>query len=157
MAKYFTKEGDDYKEVEETLHTQEDVDGVVKDRLERERKKFSDYDDLKEKASKVDSIKSDYEDKLDKAGKEKADIEKQLGSAKLETTKVKISNEFGLSDELGEFLNGSNEDEIRKQAEKLSKGVKPSKVKIDKDKKPGENEKTDTKTVAGKLFGKSDD
>ena len=41
MAKYFTKDGDEYKEVDENLLTQADVDKVVESRLERERKKFA--------------------------------------------------------------------------------------------------------------------
>ena len=59
MAEYFKKDGENYVEVTDKLHTQDDVDKVVESRLERERKKFADYDDLKEKASKVDSISAD--------------------------------------------------------------------------------------------------
>lgn len=158
MAEYFKKDGDDYVAVDDKLHTQEDVDKVVESRLERERKKFSDYDKLKETAGKVDSIKSEYEDKLKAAGDEKSVVEKERDSAKLETVKVKAVHEFKLSDELSEFINGEDEKTIREQAEKLSKGVKGSTVKVNKTEKP-EDKTSDTKKIAKGLFGanKSDD
>ncbi len=153
MAKYFTKDGEEFKEVDENLLTQADVDGVVEKRLERERSKYSDYDTLKEKAGKVDTITKEFEGKLKAAGDEKSDLEKQLGSAKLETDKVKIVNEFKLSDDLHEFVTGDTVDEMRQRAEKLSKGVKGGSIKIDKDGKPDDTKGTDSKTIAGKLFG----
>lgn len=156
MAEYFKKDGDDYVAVEDKLHTQEDVDKVVESRLERERKKFGDYDELKETAGKVDSIKSEYEDKLKAAGEEKSAVEKERDSAKLETVKVKAVHEFKLSDELSEFINGEDEKTIREQAEKLSKGVKGGSVKIDKTPKPDEKT-SDTKKIAKGLFGKKSD
>lgn len=156
MAEYFKKDGDNYVEVTDKLHTQEDVDKVVESRLERERKKFSDYDALKEAAGKVDSIKSEYDGKLKEKDTEIETLKGDLGKSKLETTKVKVMHEFKLSDDLSEFINGTDEDTIRTQAEKLSKGIPGGSVVINKEPKPGE--KTgDTKKVAQGLFGKRSD
>lgn len=67
-------------------------------------------------------------------------------------------HEFKLSDELSEFLNGTDEDTIRSQAEKLHKGVPGGSVKIEKTPKPGEKLRaSDSKTVAQNLFGKKSD
>lgn len=157
MAEYFTKDGDEYKPVEDNLLTQADVDGVVEKRLERERKKFDDYDQLKEKAGKVDTVTKDFEKQLKEKDTEISTVKGDLGKAQLETTKVKVMNEFKLSEDMSEFINGEDEDTIRSQAEKLSKGVGGSTVKIDKKTKPGEKS-TDSKTIAKNLFGgKSDD
>lgn len=159
MAEYFYKDGDEYKKVEDTLLAQADVDKVVETRLERQKKQFADYDDLKEKASKVDTVAKEWETKLKTAGDEKSELEKQLGSAKLETEKVKVIHEFKLSDELSEFVTGDTADELRERAEKLSKGIGISggKVVIKKDPKPGDKT-TDSKKIAKSLFGaKSDD
>lgn len=158
MAKYFTKDGDNYVEVSENLLTQDDVDGVVEKRLERERSKFADYDSLKEAAGKVESIKSEFDTKFKTIETEKSDLQKQLEKANLETEKVKVIHEFKLSDELSEFVTGDTADELRQRAEKLSKGVKGGTLEIDKSKKPDEKG-TDSKAIAGKLFGgkKSDD
>jgi hypothetical protein len=158
MAKYFTKDGDEFKAVDENLLTQADVDGVVEKRLERERSKFSDYESLKEKAGKVDTITADFETKLKEKDTLVSTLNTDLGKAKLETDKVKIVSEFKLSDELAEFVTGETVDEMRQRAEKLSKGVGTGGFKIDKDKKPDANA-TDSKKIAGNLFGgkKSDD
>ena len=157
MAKYFTKDGDEYKEVDENLLTQADVDKVVESRLERERKKFADYDSLKETAGKVETIKSEYETKLGEKDTAIGDLQSKLKSANLETDKVKIVHEFKLSDDLAEFVTGDTADDMRKRAEKLAKGVTGGTVNIDKNGKP-EDKATDSKAIAGKLFGnKSDD
>lgn len=157
MAEYFKKDGDDYVKVEDSLHTQEDVDGIIDKRLERERKKFADYDTLKEKAGKVDDVTKEFDDKLKSANKAKAELEIKLGKAELETDKVKIVNEFKLSDDLVEFVTGDNAEEMRKRAEKLAKGVKGGKVNVDKKGKP-DGKASDSKKIAKNLFGsKSDD
>jgi Domain of unknown function (DUF4355) len=157
MAEYFTKDGDAYKPVDENLLTQTDVDKVVESRLERQKKQFADYDDLKDKASKVDTISKDFEDKLKAKNTSIESLTKELGGAKLETEKVKIVSEFKLSDELAEFVTGDTADDMRKRAEKLAKGVTGGTVVIDKKPKP-EDKKSDTKKVAASLFGrKSDD
>ena len=156
MAKYFTKDGDDYVEVSDNLLSQADVDSVVESRLERERKKYADYDTLKETAAKVDTIKAEYDDKLKAEAQAKADLEKQLGSAKLETERVKIVNEFKLAEDLHEFVVGETADEMRQRAEKLSKGITGGGIKIDKQGKPDEKP-TDSKKIASKLFGSKSD
>jgi hypothetical protein len=152
MAEYFYKDGDDYKKVDDTLHTQTDVDKVVETRLERERKKFSDYETLKEKAGKVDTINKDWETKLGEKDTAIGELQGKLKSAELATEKVKVIHEFKLSDELSEFVTGDTADEMRERAEKLSKGLPGGKVVIKKDGKPEGND-TDSKKIAKKLFG----
>lgn len=160
MAEYFTKDGDEYKKVEDTLFTQNEIDtNILPKRLERERNKFADYDTLKEKAGKVDSISKDWEDKLKVETDAKAELEGKLKTATLEVDKVKIVNEFKLSDELAEFVTGETPDEMRTRAEKLAKGFKGGRVNIDKKPKPGENEdeKSGSRSIARNLFGKKSD
>lgn len=159
MTEYFTKDGDDYVKVDETLHTQADLDKVVKDRAERlARQQYADYDELKEKAGKVDTVTKEYEDKLKAKGDEVTTLQGDLKKAKLETTKSNLVREFKLSDEQAEFMEGDDEDALRKRAEKLSKLTGGGGVNIQKNKKP-EGKATDSKALAGKLFSskKSDD
>lgn len=157
MAEYFKKDGDNYVPVEDKLLPQEEVDKVVETRLERQKKQYADYDDLKEKAGKVDSIASEYEEKLKAKDTELSEAQKLVGSAKLETVKVKAIHQFKLPDELSEFLNGEDEKTILSQAEKLSKGVGGSQVVIDKNKKPEDKKTSDLKTVTQDIFGKKSD
>lgn len=157
MAEYFTKEGDEYKKVDETLLTQADIEtSFLPARLARERAKFADYDTLKDKAAKVDTITTEYEDKLKAAGTEKSELEKKLQKTALEVDKVKIVHEFKLSDELAEFVEGETADDMRKRAEKLSKGIGGTKVVVTKDGKP-QGKESDSKSIASKLFGSKSD
>ncbi len=157
MAKYFVKDGEAYVPVDDNLLTQPDVDTIVEKRLERERSKFADYDSLKETAGKVNTIKSEFEEKLKTEADVKADLEKQLGNAKLETVKVKAIHEFKLSDEAAEFVTGENADEIRTRAEKLSKVTSGGGgINLNKNEKPDEKP-SNSKTLAGKLFGNKSD
>lgn len=157
MTEYFKKDGDEFVEVKEALHTQADLDRVVKERADRiARSQFADYDELKEKASKVDTIASEYEDKLKGATTKQTELEKELGKAKLETVKVTAIHDFKLSKELAEFVDGDDEKTIRAKAEKLSKGVGGSSFQIDKTPKP-DDKTSDTKKVAQGLFGKKSD
>ncbi len=157
MAEYFTKDGDEYKKVDDTLFTQDEVDTkIMPKRLERERNKFADYDTLKEKAGKVDTITSEYEDKIKNLGTEKSELETKLKDTTLQVDKVKIIHEFGLSNDLEEFVVGDTVDDMRKRAEKLSKGVPGSKVVVTKTGKP-EGKESDSRSIAGKLFGSKSD
>jgi len=150
---YFKKDGDSYVEVKDPLHTQADMDKVIEGRLERQRKQFADYDDLKEKASKVDTISKDWESKVAEKDTAIGELTGKLKAAELGTEKVKIIHEFGLKDELHEFVTGETADEMRERAEKLAKGVGSGKVVIKKNGKPGEETTTDSKSIAKNLFG----
>ena len=154
MAEYFTKEGDEFKKV--ASFTEEQIDEIAGDvpwltkRLDRarenERSKFADYDQIKSKATALET-------QLTATSTEKDELAKQLGQTKLEVDKVKIINEFGLKDDMAEFVVGENADEMRKRAEKLANGIKPTGVHIDKKDKPDEK-KSDNKRIAGELFGR---
>lgn len=158
MTEYFYKDGDEYKKVDDNLLTQADVDKVVETRLERDRKKFSDYDDLKEKAGKVDSISKEFEGKLKDKDTKIGELSSEVKKAQLETDKVKLLREFNLSDDVADFITGDTPDDMRSKAEKLQKHVGPGgKIVIKKDPKPDDNT-TNSKQIAKGLFGsKSDD
>jgi hypothetical protein len=159
MTDYFTKDSDGkFVEVSEKVLPQSEVDGIIEKRLERERGKYSDYDDLKEKAGKVDTIKSDLESKLAEKDVTIGDLTGKVKQAELGTTKVKIATEFKLSDEAQEFLTGDSEEKLREQAEKLSKVGGGKKVTVTKHGKPsGDDDKKsgDTKSIARNLFGRN--
>ncbi len=154
MAEYFTKEGDEFKKVDS--FSEEQIDEIAGDvpwlttRLERaresERKKFEGFDDIKTKATELETKLTDANTKIE-------DLTKTVKAKDLEVNKVKITHEFKLSDDLAEFVTGDTEEEMRKRAEKLANGVKPSGVHIDKKDKP-EKKTTDTARIAGELFGR---
>lgn len=156
MTKYFTKDGDDYKEVEDTLFTQSEIDtNIIPKRLERERSKFADYDTLKEKAAKVDTIKSDLESKLAEKDVTIGDLTTKVKTAELGTEKVKIATKYKLSDEAQEFLTGETVEDLEAKAEKLSKLAPGGKVNITKKGKPAEGDETGSRSIARNIFGRN--
>jgi hypothetical protein len=58
--------------------TQADVDRIVTDRLNREKGKYADYDELKTKAAKVDELEAASKSELQKALDEVAERDKRL-------------------------------------------------------------------------------
>jgi hypothetical protein len=61
----------------EPKFTQADIDRAVKERLERERKKYADYDDLKTKAHKLDEIDAASKSEADKLAEKVAKAEQR--------------------------------------------------------------------------------
>lgn len=121
------------------IETQEQFDAAIKDRLNRQSEKhakelseltakFADYDGLKTKVT-------DYEAKiltLEEGAKthdskvkelEKAIAEKDAKIAAQATAALKagIAREFNIPEEMASRINGTTEEEIRKDAETLSK------------------------------------
>lgn len=97
-------------EQQEQSFTQADVDRIVRERVKREREKFSDYDDLKAKASE----KATAEERL-------TDLEKQLEQAQRETLRRRVQAAHGIADEDADlFLTGTDEETLTAQAERLA-------------------------------------
>ena len=148
MAKMFTKNGDEYEEIDG--FTQDEVDHIIEKRVARERQKYTDYDSLK---SQVDDLNT----KLKTASDEKTELEKKLGAAQLETDRIKVIHKFNVPEKLQEFVTGTTVEDMSKQAEKLAENAKGGGVPITKTPKPEKGDKTDSAEIAGKLFGKKSD
>lgn len=157
MTKYFTKDGDEYKEVEGDLYTSEAMTGTINKRLEQQRRnEFGDYEDLKEKAAKVDTIADEFNSKLSEKDVAIGDLTSKLKTAELATDKVKIMTEFGIKDELAEFVTGETAEEMRTRAEKLAKVNPGGKIPAGKQGKPGEgNDANSSKSISRNLFGRN--
>lgn len=105
------QQGDGAEEQEQsTTFTQADVDRIVKERVQRERAKFSDYDDLKTKAGEAKTA----EDRL-------SDLEKQLEQSQREALRRRVQAAHGIADEDADlFLTGSDEETLTAQAKRLA-------------------------------------
>lgn len=117
----------------EPITTQEKLDEIIKDRLDRERKKYDGYLSKDE----VEKMKTDYEGRLkayegytspDELAEKEKELTTQISSLKTENEslklnelKDKVSHEFKLPYEIRDRLRGSTEDELRSDAESLSK------------------------------------
>jgi hypothetical protein len=113
------------------IETQEQLDAVIKGRLDREREKSSSQiNELTEKfeAQKAETQKqiSELTQALNAAKEEKNGFNKLMEEKdatikqyELHSVKTQIAHEMGLSFEAVDFLQGSSEEEIRKSAESL--------------------------------------
>ena len=112
----------------EAITTQEQLDAVIKDRLERERKtlteKYSDYDDLKEKVSDYEKQIGDLNKSIKDNEKKYADYDQQLSALQTKVVKTRIAHEAGIPYELASRLTGEDENSIRKDAETVAKLLK---------------------------------
>ena len=119
------------------IETQEQFDAAIKDRLNRERAKFTEqlagYDETKSQLESTTKQVADLTEALTAANEKIAGFDEQIKAKDSEianyatrAAKTQIAHEMGLSFDAIEFLKGDNEDEIRKSAESLKNlvGVK---------------------------------
>ena len=112
------------------ITTQEEFDSAIQSRLARERasvtKQYADYDSLKEKAAKAEEDRKAYASKAAEDAEKIKGLQAALDEAngkikgfETDALKAKIADEEGLPSALRSRLNGSTEDELRKDAKGL--------------------------------------
>ena len=115
-----TGEATEDKQQEQTF-TQADVDRIVRERVKREREKYADYDELREKAAGAQTV----EERV-------AQLERELATEKATALKAQVAARFGVSTEPDEetglsdadlFLTGKDEETLTAQAKRLAKRV----------------------------------
>lgn len=114
------------------INTQEEFDAAIGERIRREKetaaRKYADYDDLKSKAATYESTIADMTKAAEDAAKKYADFDKQLADRdekikgyETASVKTRIAHELNIPYELAARLSGDTEDDIRADAESLSK------------------------------------
>lgn len=100
--------------------TQDELNAIVNERLRREREKYVGFDELKEKASRLDELeeqsKSDLQKATEKAEKLEAKLKAMEKSAEVAALKDKVSQESGVPASL---LTAETEDALKQQAEAI--------------------------------------
>jgi hypothetical protein len=104
----------------EKTFTQAELDAIVKDRLKRASEKYSDYDALKEKATKFDELEAANKTELEKANEKLKSVTAELDALKkaqeLSDMRIQIANENHVP---MEFLTGTTKEELDLQANKI--------------------------------------
>ena len=117
------------KETDTKTFTQDEVNGIVNDRLARERKKYEgiDLDALKKKAAKFDEMEEASKTELEKANEKVKALQYELESIRkekeLSAMREQIANEIGIPVNL---LTGDSEEECRTQAEAIKAYANPN-------------------------------
>lgn len=102
----------------EPILTQEAFDAAISARIRRERetvrKEFADYDQVKASLSDAQKKNGEHEATI-------AELQKKIQGYETDSVKTRIALEKGIPLELRDRLTGTTEEEIRKDADNLSK------------------------------------
>lgn len=109
------------------IETQEALDAIIKDRIDRAKKsaadeaakKYEGYlspDDVKKHTDQIAALT----EKLKESETKIADLTAKNSAYEIASVKTKIAHEVGLPYELADRLSGTTEEEIRKDADALS-------------------------------------
>lgn len=109
------------------IETQEQLDAIIKSRLDREKAKYSDYDTLTEKIKKLEtentSLKKTITEKQTSestTASRIADLEKDVTTWKQKSLKQQIAMKNGLPFDLADRLQGDSEESLNEDAERLA-------------------------------------
>jgi len=103
------------------ITSQQELNAALKDRLDRERSKFKDYNDIKAKAAKLDDIEQANLSELEKANGRITTAESERDTAKAEALRLRTAVTHGISLEDADlFLTGTTEESLTAQAKRLS-------------------------------------
>lgn len=105
----------------EPINTQDEFNARLSHRLERERAKFSDYDDLKAKAAQLDAIEEANKSELEKANERADQAERDRDQQRVESLRWRVAAKHGITDADADlFLTGTDEETLTRQAERLA-------------------------------------
>jgi hypothetical protein len=129
--------GNEYKAPE----TQADLDRIITARLERERDKFKDYDDLKSKAGELERLRSqrqqpagqqgssddvtrqltEFGDRVTAAEKTASETQTQLTETQVELARKDVALDKGITKDQLPLLTATSREELEKQADAILK------------------------------------
>jgi hypothetical protein len=133
------------------INSQEELNAALKERLDRERAKFKDYNDLKAKAAKLNDIEQANLSELEKANGRITTAESERDTAKAEALRLRTAVTHGISLEDADlFLTGTDEETLAAQAKRLSdRAAEQANAEAERKKKHPTVPKEGTSTTTG--------
>jgi predicted nuclease with TOPRIM domain len=117
------------------IETQEELDNIVKERIRREREKYSDYEELKNRVSELETensaLKTTVEDdKQTRAGLDAqiTDLQGKVSNYETASLRTRIALQNGLPYDLADRLQGTDEASLTADAERLAGFMRPAPV-----------------------------
>ena len=109
------------------ITTQEEFDNAIKERLAREKSKYSDYDQLKSRVTELEEENVGLKSTIEASNQSKADADRQLEGlrhqiAGYETAslRTRVALQHGLPYDLADRLQGTDEESFKADAERLA-------------------------------------
>ena len=109
------------------IETQEELNEIIKKRLEREKSKYADYDTLSEKIKTLETEKIKLEETIktqeetDKGYVSKiAELEQIISGWEAKALKQQAAIKYGLPFDLADRLQGDSEESLNEDAERLA-------------------------------------
>lgn len=151
----------------EAITSQEQLDSIIKDRLDRASKKHSEataelqkeLESLKTTNTELSGKLSEYDSKYANVDVVISDLQGKVKSYETDSVKTRVSREYGIPWELRDRLRGETEEEIRNDARALSEILpKNSAPRKSSDTTPanGDERKEALRETARRMFNKND-
>ena len=109
------------------ITTQEEFNAAIKARLSREKEKYGDYDQLKDRVEELEKENVGLQSTIEASNQSKADADKQLEDlqnqiAGYETAslRTRVALQYGLPYDLADRLQGTDEESFKADAERLA-------------------------------------
>lgn len=117
------------------IETQEELDNIVKERIRREREKYSDYEELKNRVSELETENSALKSTVEDDKQTRADLDAQITDLQGKVTnyetaslRTRIALQNGLPYDLADRLQGTDEASLTADAERLAGFMRPAPV-----------------------------
>lgn len=115
------------------IETQEELDHIIKERIRREREKFSDYEELKTRVSELETENNGLKTTIGDFNQSKEDTEKMIADLQAQVTgfeasalRTRIALQNGLPFDFADRLQGTDEESLNADAERLAGFIKAS-------------------------------
>ena len=103
--------------------SQEELNRIITERVQRERAKFGDYNDLKAKAAKFDEIDQQSKSEAEKSAERITVAETRATTAEARADRLEVALEKGLTPSQAKRLVGSTREELEADADQLLKDL----------------------------------
>ena len=109
------------------ITTQEEFDAAIKERLSREKAKYSGYDQLKSRVTELETenvglkstIEANKQSKAD-ADKQLEDLQNKIAGYETASLRTRVALQYGLPYDLADRLQGTDEDSFKADAERMA-------------------------------------
>jgi hypothetical protein len=99
--------------------TQSEMERVIAERLERERRKYAGHDDLKRKAAKLDEFEAAKKSETERLNDQLSEAQTELAAFRVDQVRRDAAQKAGLAPDLWEFVTEADPDAALAQAKRV--------------------------------------